>query len=103
MTGERPDDARDPDGTSGPADGADDREAQRAPAPDAPFHGLRSAADIFGAPRGADDWPSRRERREAEKTARETTSLETGVRLTGFQVRLGCISPARCAEGARRT
>ncbi|MDM7889715.1 hypothetical protein QUG98_14770 [Curtobacterium sp. RHCJP20] len=72
MTGERPDDARDPDGTSGPADGADDREAQRAPAPDAPFRGLRSAADIFGAPRAADEWPSRRERREAERAARET-------------------------------
>ncbi|MCL9664381.1 septum formation family protein [Curtobacterium albidum] len=72
MTGERPDDARDPDGTSGPADGADDREALRASAPDAPFRGLRSAADIFGAPRAADEWPSRRERREAERAARET-------------------------------
>lgn len=72
MSGERPDDARDPDGTSGPADGADDREALRASAPDAPFRGLRSAADIFGAPRAADEWPSRRERREAERAARET-------------------------------
>ncbi|MFJ3028197.1 septum formation family protein [Curtobacterium sp. NPDC087080] len=72
MTGERPDDARDPDGTAGPADGADDREALRASAPDAPFRGLRSAADIFGAPRAADEWPSRRERREAERAARET-------------------------------
>ncbi|UBQ03057.1 hypothetical protein [Curtobacterium sp. TXMA1] len=72
MTGERPDDARDPDGTSGPTDGADDREAQRASATDAPFRGLRSAADIFGAPRAADEWPSRRERREAERAARET-------------------------------
>lgn len=72
MTGERPDDAREPDGTAGPADGADGPEAQHASASDAPFRGLRSAADIFGAPRAADDWPSRRERREAERTARET-------------------------------
>ncbi|ROP74786.1 septum formation family protein [Curtobacterium sp. PhB115] len=72
MSGERPDDARDPDETAGPVDGDDGLEAQRAPDPDAPFHGLRSAADIFGAPRGEEDWPSRRERREAERTARET-------------------------------
>ncbi|MBA8989765.1 hypothetical protein FHW23_000997 [Curtobacterium pusillum] len=72
MTGERPDDAHEPDQTVGPADGHDGLEARRASAPDAPFHGLRSAADIFGAPRGADEWPSRRERREAEKAARET-------------------------------
>ncbi|AOX65291.1 hypothetical protein BJK06_05560 [Curtobacterium sp. BH-2-1-1] len=72
MTEERPDDAHEPDQTAGPADGDDGLEARRDSAPDAPFHGLRSAADIFGAPRGADDWPSRRERREAEKTARET-------------------------------
>ncbi|PYY61739.1 hypothetical protein DEJ17_03210 [Curtobacterium sp. MCSS17_011] len=72
MTEERPDDAREPDGTAGPADGDDGLEARRASGPDAPFHGLRSAADIFGAPRGEEDWPSRRERREAERTARET-------------------------------
>ncbi|MGN6409517.1 MAG: hypothetical protein ACTHMH_14295 [Curtobacterium sp.] len=72
MTEERPDDAHEPDQNAGPADGDDGLEARRGSAPDAPFHGLRSAADIFGAPRGADDWPSRRERREAEKTARET-------------------------------
>ncbi|MDM7891990.1 hypothetical protein [Curtobacterium caseinilyticum] len=72
MTGERPDDAREPDGPSGPADGTDGQEAQRASASDAPFRGLRSAADIFGAPRAEDDWPSRRERREAERAARET-------------------------------
>ncbi|WP_416394065.1 MULTISPECIES: septum formation family protein [unclassified Curtobacterium] len=72
MTEERPDDAHEPDQTAGPADGDDGLEARRGSAPDAPFHGLRSAADIFGAPRGADDWPSRRERREAEKSARET-------------------------------
>ncbi|MDB6428500.1 hypothetical protein [Curtobacterium sp. 20TX0008] len=72
MTGERPDDARDPDRPSGPTDGSDDREALRASGSDAPFRGLRSAADIFGAPRGADEWPSRRERREAERAARET-------------------------------
>ncbi|ROS65329.1 putative regulator of septum formation [Curtobacterium sp. PhB172] len=78
MSGERPDDARDPEDTAGPAaaadgaDGVDGQEARRASDPDAPFHGLRSAADIFGAPRGEEDWPSRRERREAERTARET-------------------------------
>ena len=72
MTGERPEDAHEPDQTAGPTDGDDGLEARRGSAPDAPFHGLRSAADIFGAPRGEDEWPSRRERREAEKTARET-------------------------------
>jgi hypothetical protein len=72
VTEERPDDAREPDGTAGPADGDDGLEALRASGSDAPFHGLRSAADIFGAPRGEEDWPSRRERREAERTARET-------------------------------
>ncbi|MGY2897600.1 hypothetical protein ACVKXF_000212 [Curtobacterium sp. PvP017] len=78
MSGERPDEARDPEDTAGPAaaadgaDGVDGQEARRASDPDAPFHGLRSAADIFGAPRGEEDWPSRRERREAERTARET-------------------------------
>ena len=72
MTEERPDDAREPDGTAGPADGDDGLEARRASDSDAPFLGLRSAADIFGAPRGEEDWPSRRERREAERTARET-------------------------------
>ncbi|MBF4628061.1 septum formation family protein [Curtobacterium flaccumfaciens] len=72
MTEERPDDAREPDDTAGPADGDDGLEARRASGSDAPFHGLRSAADIFGAPRGEEDWPSRRERREAERTARET-------------------------------
>ena len=72
MTEERPDDAREPDGTAGPADGDDGLEARHASGSDAPFHGLRSAADIFGAPRGEEDWPSRRERREAERTARET-------------------------------
>ncbi|MBO9050139.1 septum formation family protein [Curtobacterium flaccumfaciens] len=72
MTEERPDDAREPDGTAGPADGDDGLEARPASGSDAPFHGLRSAADIFGAPRGEEDWPSRRERREAERTARET-------------------------------
>jgi hypothetical protein len=72
VTEERPDDAREPDGTAGPADGDDGLEARRASGSDAPFHGLRSAADIFGAPRGEEDWPSRRERREAERTARET-------------------------------
>jgi hypothetical protein len=72
VTEERPDDAREPDGTAGPADGDDGLEARRASGSDAPFHGLRSAADIFGAPRGEEDWPSRRERREAERAARET-------------------------------
>ena len=72
MTGERPEDAHEPDQTAAPADGDDGLEARRESAPDAPFHGLRSAADIFGAPRSEDEWPSRRERREAEKTARET-------------------------------
>jgi hypothetical protein len=72
VTEERPDDAREPDGTAGPADGDDGLEGRRASGSDAPFHGLRSAADIFGAPRGEEDWPSRRERREAERTARET-------------------------------
>lgn len=72
MTRERPDDAREPEDTAGPADGDDGLEAQRASASDAPFRGLRSAADIFGAPRSADEWPSRRERREAERAARET-------------------------------
>jgi len=72
VTGERPGDAHEPDQTAGPADGDDGLEARRESAPDAPFHGLRSAADIFGAPRSEDEWPSRRERREAEKTARET-------------------------------
>ncbi len=72
MSGERPDDAREPEDTAGPADGDDGLEAQRASASDAPFRGLRSAADIFGAPRSADEWPSRRERREAERAARET-------------------------------
>ncbi|WP_263091235.1 septum formation family protein [Curtobacterium sp. RIT-PI-V] len=82
MSGERPDDARDPEDTAGPAaaadgaDGVEGQEARRASDPDAPFHGLRSAADIFGAPRGEEDWPSRRERREAERTA-----LETGAPL----------------------
>jgi hypothetical protein len=72
VTGERPEDAHEPDQTVGPADGDDGLEARRESAPDAPFHGLRSAADIFGAPRSEDEWPSRRERREAEKAARET-------------------------------
>lgn len=72
MTPGRPEDAHEPDQAAGPEHGDDGLEARREPAPDAPFHGLRSAADIFGAPRGAEDWPSRRERREAEKTARET-------------------------------
>ncbi|MEK6344094.1 MAG: hypothetical protein V4737_09675, partial [Curtobacterium sp.] len=72
MTGERPDDARRPEDTAGPADGDDGLEARRASDTDAPFHGLRSAADIFGAPRSADEWPSRRERREAIKAAQET-------------------------------
>ncbi|PDX90908.1 hypothetical protein COM78_32130, partial [Bacillus thuringiensis] len=67
MTGERPEDAHEPDQTAGPTDGDDGLEARRGSAPDAPFHGLRSAADIFGAPRSEDEWPSRRERREAEK------------------------------------
>ncbi|SDQ27431.1 Septum formation [Curtobacterium sp. UNCCL20] len=72
MTPERPDDAHEPDQAAGPEDGDDSLEARRGSAPDAPFHGLRSAADIFGAPRGEDEWPSRRDRREAERTARET-------------------------------
>ena len=33
-----------------------------------------------------DDSASAEKRERMEKTARETTSLETGVRLTGFQV-----------------
>ncbi|MFZ6991332.1 septum formation family protein [Curtobacterium sp. RRHDQ66] len=72
MTEERPDDAREPDQTGGPDTGADGQEARPASAPDARFTGLRSAADIFGAPRKADEWPSRRERREAERAAAET-------------------------------
>ncbi|PCN47053.1 hypothetical protein Csp2054_13790 [Curtobacterium sp. 'Ferrero'] len=72
MTGERPDDAQRPEDTDGPADGTDGLEARRASDADAPFRGLRSAADIFGAPRSADEWPSRRERREAFKAAQET-------------------------------
>ena len=35
-----------------------------------------------------DDGASAEKRARMEKTARETTSLATGVRLTGFQVRL---------------
>ena len=35
-----------------------------------------------------DDDASAEKRARMEKTARETTSLETGVRLTGFQVRV---------------
>ncbi|ROP65085.1 septum formation family protein [Curtobacterium sp. ZW137] len=72
MTGERPDDAREPDDAARPATGADGQEAPPASASDARFPGLRSAADIFGAPRSADEWPSRRERREAERAAAET-------------------------------
>ncbi|MGN8051091.1 hypothetical protein ACTJKO_15530 [Curtobacterium sp. 22159] len=72
MTGERPDDAHEPDQAAAPADGDGGQEARRGSVPDAPFQGLRSAADIFGAPRSEHEWPSRRERRAAEKTARET-------------------------------
>ncbi|MCY1694098.1 hypothetical protein [Curtobacterium sp. SL109] len=72
MTPERPDDAREPDDAARPEHGADGQEAPPAPATDARFPGLRSAADIFGAPRTADEWPSRRERREAERAAAET-------------------------------
>ncbi|SBN62230.1 Septum formation [Curtobacterium sp. 9128] len=72
MTEERPDDAHEPDQTGGPDTGADGQEARPASATDARFTGLRSAADIFGAPRKADEWPSRRERREAERAAAET-------------------------------
>lgn len=72
MTGERPDDAQRPGDTAGSGDGTDGLEARRASDTDAPFPGLRSAADIFGAPRSADEWPSRRERREAIKAAQET-------------------------------
>ncbi|WIB60731.1 septum formation family protein [Curtobacterium sp. MCLR17_007] len=72
MTEERPDDARETDPTGGPDSGVDGQEARPAPASDARFTGLRSAADIFGAPRTADEWPSRRERREAERAAAET-------------------------------
>ncbi|MFS0729248.1 septum formation family protein [Curtobacterium sp. 1P10AnD] len=72
MTGERPDDAQRPEDTAGTGDGTDGLEARRASDADAPFHGLRSAADIFGAPRSAEEWPSRRERREAIKAAQET-------------------------------
>ncbi|OII38186.1 hypothetical protein BIU98_15045 [Curtobacterium sp. MMLR14_010] len=72
MTAERPDDAREPDDAARPEHGADGQEAPPAPATDARFPGLRSAADIFGAPRTADEWPSRRERREAERAAAET-------------------------------
>ena len=71
MTEERPDDARGADGPVAPDTGDDGLEARPASAPDAPFSGLRSAADIFGAPRTEDDWPSRRERREAERAAQE--------------------------------
>uniref|UniRef100_A0A942SXZ1 Septum formation family protein n=1 Tax=Neobacillus citreus TaxID=2833578 RepID=A0A942SXZ1_9BACI len=72
MSGERPEDAQGPDETAGTGNGQDGLEARRASDPDAPFHGLRSAADIFGAPRASDEWPSRRERREAIKAAQET-------------------------------
>ncbi|MCS5509704.1 septum formation family protein [Curtobacterium flaccumfaciens pv. flaccumfaciens] len=95
MTEERPDDAREPDGTAGPADGDDGLEARRASGSDAPFHGLRSAADIFGAPRGEEDWPSRRERREAERTARET-----GAPLPEPFVAEGEAEPAEAEAGA---
>ena len=44
-----------------------------------------------------DDAASPEKRARMEKTARETTSLETGVRLTGFQVRLGCTISSSCA------
>ena len=74
MTGERPDDAQRPEDTAGTGDGTDGLEARRASDADAPFHGLRSAADIFGAPRSAEEWPSRRERREAIKAAQEKVS-----------------------------
>ncbi|WP_144762131.1 septum formation family protein [Curtobacterium sp. 9128] len=72
MTEERPDGAHEPDQTGGPDSGSDGLEARPASAPDARFPGLRSAADIFGAPRKPDEWPSRRERREAERAAAET-------------------------------
>jgi hypothetical protein len=72
VTEERPDDASDADGAVRPTTGADGQEAPPASASDARFPGLRSAADIFGAPRTADEWPSRRERREAERAAAET-------------------------------
>ena len=46
-----------------------------------------------------DDGASADKRARMEKTARETTSLETGVRLTGFQVCFYLPSPQkRCTR-----
>ena len=42
-----------------------------------------------------DDGASADKRARMEKTARETTSLETGVRLTGFQVCFYLLSPQK--------
>lgn len=54
-----------------------------------------------------DDEASPEKRARMEKTARETTSLETGVRLTGFQVRHpvqpASITQASCPSGRYTT
>ena len=47
-----------------------------------------------------DDDASAEKRARMEKTARETTSLETGVRLTGFQVRHP-VQPSHHSKEAR--
>ena len=76
MTEERPEGRDESDRSVAPEDGGDGQEARRGPDPDAPFHGLRSAADIFGAPITEEEWPSRRERREAERAARQAGQPE---------------------------
>jgi hypothetical protein len=76
VTEERPEGRDESDRSDGPDTGDDGLEAQRGSDTDAPFRGLRSAADIFGAPLTEDDWPSRRERREAERAARQAGQPE---------------------------
>ncbi|PZE35657.1 hypothetical protein [Curtobacterium sp. MCPF17_031] len=76
MTEERPEGRDESDRSVAPEDGGGGQEARRGPDPDAPFHGLRSAADIFGAPITEEEWPSRRERREAERAARQAGQPE---------------------------
>jgi hypothetical protein len=76
VTEERPEERDESDPSVAPSAGADGQEARRGPDPDAPFPGLRSAADIFGAPITEEEWPSRRERREAERAARQAGQPE---------------------------
>lgn len=76
MTEERPEGRDESDRSVTPDRGDDGLEAPRGSDTDAPFRGLRSAADIFGAPLTEDEWPSRRERREAERAARQAGQPE---------------------------